>query len=450
MTAPEIEKLVLGAILLEGIDDRVKFLKADHFAFKGHPSIFQAIKYLEAQNQSADLATVAKELSRTNKLEMAGGAYYLATLTERVASSANIETHARILVQEYLKRQTLAVSQSIQRSLEEKKDPFEIINWTQKRFDNLLQDNIERPVKDMQTIHHETVKHLETVIEQVKQGKLTGIPTGFHRLDKITGGWQNSDLIILAARPSMGKTALMVTLAMNAAKAGFPVAVFSLEMSERQITNRMLSSEFCIDLNRIINGNVYPDEMDMVKSNPLKLPMWFDTTSGLHIQEFKNKAGIAVRKHGCKMIVVDYLQLMRGDKKHREQEITEISGTLKGVAKDLDIPVIALSQLSRSVEHDGDKIPKLSHLRESGSIEQDADIVSFLWRPEYYGIDQDASGNSTEGLAKLFIAKNRNGSLALNDYAVILEFEGKYTKFKDYQNEFAKKEPIEVGEDQPF
>jgi len=431
-SAPELEQTVLGAILLEGIDERINFLQPDHFVYKGNSEIFRAIKELEKKKECADIVTVSQLLRKKNKLETVGGAYYISTLSNRIASSANIEYHARILVQEYLKRSALEVGQKIETAVGNKDDAFELIAAAQTNLTNLIENNIQRTTTGLDEVFKESIEHDEKVTEQFNSGQTTGISSGFRGIDQRTGGWQKTDLIILAARPSMGKTALMIAFAMNAAKQGYSVGMFSVEMSALQVAQRMKSIHYHLQLRKFFQGGLLDDEIKMMKDAPLDLPIFVDDTGGLHINQFRNRARVMVRKEGVKLIFVDYLQLMKGDKRQREQEITEISGTLKEIAKELKVPVIALCQLSRAVEQETHKIPKLSHLRESGSIEQDADIVMFLYRPEYYGILEDGNNESTEGAAKLMIAKNRNGALANGDFGIRIHFDKEYTRFKDY------------------
>ncbi|TDK42698.1 replicative DNA helicase [Algoriphagus formosus] len=435
--ATDLEEAVLGALMLEkdALTQVIDILKVESFYKDSHQAIFQAILDLFSESQPIDLLTVTSQLRKNGKLEIAGGAFYITELTSKVSSAANIEFHARIITEQAIKRELIRISSEIQKNaFEETTDVFELLDEMEQSLFEISEKNIRKNYADMRSIMREAIAEMEAKKDQ-KDG-LTGVPSGFTDLDRVTSGWQKSDLVIIAARPAMGKTAFVLSVLRNAAvDHERPVAIFSLEMSSVQLVNRLISSEAELDSEKIKKGSLLEHEWAQLVHKTAKLSkasLFVDDTPALSILELRAKARKLKAQHNIQMIVIDYLQLMSGDTKgggggNREQEIASISRALKKIAKELEIPVIALSQLSRAVEtRGGDKRPQLSDLRESGAIEQDADMVMFLYRPEYYGITED-EGMSTQGVGEVIIAKHRNGSLG----TVKLRFIGKYTKFTD-------------------
>lgn len=439
--ATDLEEAVLGALMLEkdALTAVVDILKSESFYKESHKVIFSAILDLFSDSQPIDLLTVTNQLRKKGQLEMAGGAFFITELTSRVSSAANIEYHARIVTEQSMKRDIISIASEVQReAFEDTTDVFELLDKMEQSLFQISEKNIRKNYADMRSILKEAIMELESKKGQ-KDG-LTGVPSGFTALDRVTSGWQKSDLVIIAARPAMGKTAFVLSVLRNAAvDHNRPVAIFSLEMSSIQLVNRLISSEAELDSEKIKKGNLAEYEWEQLvhKTGRLsKAPLFVDDTPALSILELRAKCRKLKAQHDIQLIVVDYLQLMSGDNKNggqggnREQEIASISRALKKIAKELSVPVIALSQLSRAVEtRGGDKRPQLSDLRESGAIEQDADMVMFLYRPEYYGITEDEDGNSTAGVGEVIIAKHRNGSLD----TVKLRFIGKYTKFTDLE-----------------
>lgn len=459
--AVELEEAVLGALMLEkdALTNVIDILKVESFYKDSHKSIFQAILDLFTESQPIDLLTVTSQLRKNGALEIAGGAFYVTELTSKVASAANIEYHARIITEQSIKRELIKISGEIQKeAFEDTTDVFELLDKMEQSLFEISEKNIRKNYSDMRSIMREAIIELEARKNQ-KDG-LTGVPSGFTALDRVTSGWQKSDLVIIAARPAMGKTAFVLSVLRNAAvDHNRPVAIFSLEMSSVQLVNRLISSEAELDSEKIKKGSLADHEWAQLVHKTAKLskaPLFVDDTPALSILELRAKCRKLKAQHDIQMVVVDYLQLMSGDSKsggqggNREQEIASISRALKKIAKELAIPVIALSQLSRAVEtRGGDKRPQLSDLRESGAIEQDADMVMFLYRPEYYGITEDEGGASTAGVGEVIIAKHRNGSLE----NVKLRFIGKYTKFTDLDGGmggYSPNQSVEVGYSHKF
>jgi len=438
--ALELEEAVLGALMLEkdALTSVIDILKPQSFYKDAHQRIFSGILALFDKSEPIDILTVTQQLREQGELEMVGGPYYIMNLTTRINSAANIEFHARIITENSIKRELISISSEIlTRAYEDTTDVFELLDSTEKHLFEVSESNIRKNFDDMRSLMHKAIKELEEKKNQ-KDG-LTGVPSGFTALDRVTSGWQPSDLIILAARPAMGKTAFVVSAMRNAA-VDFrkPVAIFSLEMSSLQLVNRLISAEAELEGEKLKKGNLADYEWAQLNHKITKLseaPIFIDDTPGLSIRELRTKCRRLKAQHDIQMIIIDYLQLMSGNSDgnkgfggNREQEIASISRALKMLAKELSVPVIALSQLSRAVEtRGGDKKPQLSDLRESGSIEQDADMVCFLYRPEYYGITEDEMGNPTQGVGEVIIAKHRNGSIG----SVALKFIGKFTKFGD-------------------
>ena len=442
--ALDLEEAVLGGLMLEkdALSAVIDILKPEVFYKDSHQKIFEAIQTLFQKSSPVDILTVTAQLRQQGNLELIGGAYYITELTNRVASAANIEYHARIISQKFIQRELIKIStEIISNAYEDTTDIFDLLDHAEKNLFEIAQNNLRRDSRKMDDILRESLDTLEKLKDKVDG--LTGVPSGFTALDKITSGWQPSDLVIIAARPAMGKTAFVLSCARNAAvQFNKPVVVFSLEMSSLQLTNRLISGETEIEQEKIRKGNLAEWEWQQLHSKIGKLteaPLFIDDTPALNIFEFRAKCRRLKAQYDIQMIIVDYLQLMhgKGDGKNgnREQEIGSISRALKSVAKELNVPVIALSQLSRAVENrpGGSKRPMLSDLRESGSIEQDADMVLFLYRPEYYGLEEDEQGRSNIGIGEVIIAKHRNGETG----TVPLRFVGKYVKFVDLEDDYS-------------
>lgn len=436
--AIELEEAVLGALMLErnALTEVIEILQPEAFYKEAHQAIYRAILALFNKSEPVDLLTVVNQLRSQGELELAGGAAYITFLTTKVNSAANIVYHARIIAEQYMKREMISIAgRVLQEAFEDTTDVFELIDKTENAIFSLAEINIRRNYQDMRSIMGNALRELEA--KKSHKDGLTGVPSGFTALDRITSGWQKSDLIILAARPGMGKTAFVLSALRNAAvDFGKPVAIFSLEMSSVQLVNRLISAEAELESQKLKTGRLADYEWEQIVHKTARLsaaPIFIDDTPALTVLELRAKARRLKSQHDIQLLIIDYLQLMSGENGknasgNREQEIASISRALKQLAKELDIPVIALSQLSRAVEtRGGDKRPQLSDLRESGAIEQDADMVIFLYRPEYYGITEDADGRPTKDLGEVIIAKNRNGSLE----SIWLKFVGRYTKFTD-------------------
>ncbi len=438
----DLEEAVLGAMMIDkkGVDEVIDILQPDAFYKDAHKYIFEAIVTLFNDSQPIDLLTVSAQLKKMAKLDLAGGDFYLIQLTQKISSSAHIEFHSRIILQKFIQRSLIKISSEIiEDSYDETTDVFDLLDKAESKLYEVTQGNIKRSSETAQSLVIQAKKRIEEIAG--KEG-LSGIATGFDKLDEVTSGWQPSDLIIIAARPGMGKTAFVLSMARNIAISfNHAVAVFSLEMSSVQLITRLISSETGLSSEKLRTGKLEKHEWEQlsVKVKDLeKAPLFIDDTPSLSIFDLRAKARRLKSQHDIKIIIVDYLQLMTaggGGKGggNREQEISTISRNLKALAKELDVPVIALSQLSRAVETRGaSKRPLLSDLRESGAIEQDADIVSFIYRPEYYKIDEwdDDEHTPTQGQAEFIIAKHRNGGLE----NIRLKFIGQYGKFDNLED----------------
>jgi len=436
--AIDLEEAVLGAMMLEsdctmtGLD----ILKADCFYNESNKKIFLAIAEISNNNEKVDILTVKDTLVKNQQLDEIGGPYYLSQLTTKVASGAHIEYHARIVYQKYIQREMIRVSSEIQRrAYEQGEDVDDLLEFSQNEFFVLSEGSMRREAQLLRIVIDETIEQIQAA--GAKDDSLSGVPSGFTSLDRITSGWQPSDLVIIAARPSMGKTAFVLSMARNmAVEHNVGVAIFSLEMASVQLAKRLLVSETELASEKIRNGRLAEYEWEQLHSKSsrlIKAPIYIDETPAISISELRAKSRRLVAQNNVKLIVVDYLQLMSGptdSKGSREQEVSTISRSLKAMAKDLNVPVIALSQLNRSVEsRAGDKRPQLSDLRESGAIEQDADIVIFIHRPERYGIEEK-DGVNLKGLAQIIIAKHRNGAVTDVD----LRFIEKFAKFTDWDD----------------
>mgnify|MGYP002136997957 CR=1 FL=1 len=416
--ALDLEEAVLGAMMIDkkGVDEVIDILQADAFYKDAHKHIFEAIFQLFTDSQPIDLLTVSAQLKKNGKLELAGGDFYLIQLTQKISSSAHIEFHSRIILQKYIQRSLIKISSEIiEDSYDESTDVFDLLDKAESKLYEVTQGNIKRSSETAQSLVIQAKKRIEEIAN--KEG-LSGIPTGFEKLDKVTSGWQPSDLIIIAARPGMGKTAFVLSMARNMAiDFKQPVALFSLEMSSVQLITRLISSETGLSSEKLRTGKLEKHEWEQLSTKVKdleKAPLYIDDTPSLSIFDLRAKARRLSSQHGIKLIIVDYLQLLTaggGGKGggNREQEISQISRGLKSLAKELEIPIIALSQLSRQVENrpGGSKRPQLSDLRESGAIEQDADMVMFIYRPEYYGLEVDEEQQPTKGRGELIIAKNK-------------------------------------------
>lgn len=434
--AVDLEEAVLGALMLEknALTLVIDILRPVVFYKEAHIIIYEAIRNLFSKSEPIDLLTVVNELKNMGKLDLVGGAYYIAQLTSRIASSANIEFHAKILLQKYIQRELIRTStETINDAFDDTNDVFDLLDRAEKNLFDINESNFKRESFDMTSL-------VRTVIDTVSNARehtdhISGIPTGFSKLDALTGGWQRSDLIVVAARPGMGKTALILSMARNMAvdfkKA---IAIFSLEMSSAQLVMRLMSGEARIPAEKLRKGSL--DDRDWTqftaRANTLvTAPLYIDDTPSLSVFELRAKCRRLKEQYNIECIMIDYIQLMTAGpdlRGNREQEISTISRSLKSLAKELNVPVIVLSQLNRGVEtRGGTKRPMLSDLRESGAIEQDADIVGFIYRPEYYKIEQFEDGSDTQGLGEFMIAKHRNGALE----NVRLRFEAQFAQFLD-------------------
>lgn len=441
--AIDLEEAVLGAMMIDkkGIDDVIDILHSDAFYEIRHQEIYAAIYELFQNSQPIDLLTVSSLLKKKGKLDLAGGDFYLIRLTQKVASSAHIEFHARIILQKYIQRKLISISSEIiESSYDETTDVFDLLDSAEAKLFEVTQGNLKKSSEDAGSLVKQALKKIQEIGN--KEG-MSGLASGFTKLDALTSGWQPSDLIIIAARPGMGKTAFVISMAKNMAiDFNHGVAVFSLEMSSVQLITRMISSETGLPSEKLRKGNLALHDWELLNYKVKSLsdaPIYIDDTPSLSIFDLRAKARRLVSQHGVKIIIIDYLQLMTAGGNNnkgpgnREQEISSISRNLKALAKELEVPVIALSQLSRAVEtrSTGSKRPLLSDLRESGAIEQDADIVSFIYRPEYYGMTEwdDDERSPCEGQGEFIVAKHRNGGLD----NIRLKFTGHLAKFSDLE-----------------
>ncbi len=440
--AIDLEEAVLGAMMTDkkGIDDVIDILHPEAFYDKRHQEIYAAIYALFQNSEPIDLLTVSNQLRKDAKLDIAGGDFYIIGLTQKVASSAHIEFHSRIILQKYIQRRLISISSEIiENAYDETTDVFDLLDDAEGKLFEVTQGNLKKGAEVAESLVQQAINKIQEISN--KEG-MSGLATGFTKLDALTSGWQPSDLIIIAARPGMGKTAFVISMAKNMAiDFNEPVALFSLEMSSVQLITRMISSETGLTSEKLRKGNLEPHEWEQLNVKVKKLsdaPIFIDDTPALSIFDLRAKARRLVSQHGVRILIIDYLQLMTagGSGGNREQEISTISRNLKALAKELNIPVIALSQLSRAVEtRGGSKRPLLSDLRESGAIEQDADIVSFIFRPEYYGMTEwdDDDHSPCEGQGEFIVAKHRNGGLD----NIRLKFTGHLAKFSDLEESFS-------------
>ncbi len=438
--AVDVEQAVLGAMMLDknAVTDTIDILSQESFYDPKHQYIFGAIRDLFGTSNPIDLLTVTQRLKEKGELEAAGNVVYISTLTQRVASSAHVEYHARIIAQKYIQREIIRMcSETLRDAYDETIDVFELLTKAEGQLFGIAENNMKKSIALMQHVVNEAIREIE-VASQNSDG-LSGVPTGFRGLDAITSGWQRSDMIVLAARPAMGKTAFVLSMARNTAvDYNMGVAIFSLEMSNVQLVKRLIASESRISAEKLRKGQLADHEFHQLHARVEKLakaPIFIDDTPGISVFDLRAKCRRLKMQYDIQMVIIDYLQLMTagGGKGtgNREQEISTISRSIKEIAKELNVPIIALSQLSRSVEtRGGDKRPVLSDLRESGAIEQDADIVGFLYRPEYYGLTEAEDGSSNKGVGEVIIAKHRNGALD----TVRMRFVGQFARFENLED----------------
>ena len=462
--AVDLEEVVLGAMMIDkkGVDEVIDILQPEAFYKESHQLIFNAIISLFEKQEPIDIKTVSFQLKKDGNLNSVGGDYYLIELSQKVSSSAHIEFHSRIILQKFIQRKLISISNDIiEDSYDETSDVFDLLDKAESKIYDISQRNLKKNTQSAEDLVLAAKKKIEEISK--KEG-LSGIASGFGEIDRLTSGWQPSDLIIVAARPGMGKTAFTLSMARNiTVENNIPVAFFSLEMSAIQLITRLISSETGLNSEKLRTGKLEKFEWELLNvkvTNLENAPLYIDDTPSLSIFELRAKARRLSSQYGIKLIVVDYLQLMTlGSSQksgNREQEISTISRNLKALAKELDIPIIALSQLSRAVElRGGTKRPILSDLRESGAIEQDADIVSFLYRPEYYKIDEwdDEERSPALGQAEFIVAKHRNGGLSSIKLKFINSL-GKFENLSAFENPFEYQSKInsdkKVNPDQAF
>ena len=451
--AIEFEEAVLGALMIEKDAYSLvsEILKPQSFYEIKHQKIYQAIQNLSIAQNPVDIITVTEELRKQGDLELVGGPFYITQLSSKVVSSANIEYHARIIAQKHLARELISYTSRIQtRAFDETIDVDDLMQDAEGELFEISQQNMKKDYTQINPVIDNAFELLRKAA--ARTDGLSGLETGFTQLDKITSGWQNSDLIIIAARPAMGKTAFVLSMAKNiTVNYHQPVAIFSLEMANVQLVNRLISNVCEIPSEKLKSGQLAQYEwsqLDIKVKELYDAPLYLDDTPSLSIFELRTKARRLVREHGIKLIIIDYLQLMNANgtkTSNRQEEISTISRSLKGLAKELNIPIIALSQLNRNNESregiDG-KRPQLSDLRESGAIEQDADIVCFIHRPEYYKIYEDENKNDMRGMAEFIIAKHRNGAVG----HILLRFRGEYIKFTNRDDDAYMPSPSQGGE----
>lgn len=442
--AKDLEETVLGAILLEKTAlDKVDFLTAEMFYDINHFTVFTAIKELQRANSAVDIVTLCSQLSKGDRLKTIGGAYFVSQLTSRVVSDSNLVFHARIIHQLYIKRKLITISDQMMRKCQEGQDVFDLIDWNNREIANLINavEGGNLP-QNIYQIGLEVISDTENNVENKLSGNQNGVPIRLTKLKEQLGAWQSGELIVLAARPGMGKTSAALDFCYYPALLGTPTAFFSLEMPSKQLTARILSLESSVSSKDMKRGELDNTELVRLKNglNKLKnIPMYIDDSYSMTISKLRSKAVLMKNQYDIKLIVLDYLQLMAGDSKgNREQEISQITRGLKSLSKELELPIIALSQLSRAVDSRDDKMPVLSDLRESGSIEQDADIVMFLVRPDYYLLSsyeycgEVVQGEEIKTLLIANIAKHRNGDTGQLRFM----WHGKTTSIHDYNTSF--------------
>lgn len=434
----DIEEVVLGALMLEkdAYMNVCDILTPDAFYDPVNAKIYSAICTLGFNQRPIDMMTVTEQLRKDGVLDKVGGAVHITELTARVYSAANVEFHAKIIAQKFLARRLIKFASQIEEdAFDETNDVDDLLQAAEGQLFEISQTHLKREVTQIDPVINLAIEQIQAAANT--QSGLSGLQTGYHALDKMTSGWQNSDLIIIAARPAMGKTAFVLSMAKNmSVDFSIPIAIFTLEMANVQLVKRLLSNVADLEGEKIKAGNLTPEEWDRLNNRlrgVFSAPLYLDETPGLSITELRTKARRLVREHGVKMIMIDYLQLMNATGMKfgsREQEVSTISRSLKALAKELNIPIIALSQLNRSTETREDKRPVLSDLRESGAIEQDADMVCFIHRPEYYTRSAtDENNNDIRGKAELIIAKHRSGAVGTVD----LRFVSKFARFENWE-----------------
>lgn len=443
--APDVEQAVLGAILIDpdAFFKAIDLINDDCFYRPAHKIIMATITQMVERNEAIDLVTVSEELRRRDQLETVGGAAYIAGLTAQISTSANIEYHSRIVLEKYILRRIIGIGSELSTAaFDEEDDAFDLLDKAEQELFKISAERLRKSAVPINDLLHKAINRLQQI--QESSDGISGIPTGFVELDRMTGGFQKSDLIIIAARPSMGKTAFAMSIAQNTAlKFKKAVLVFSLEMSGVSLIERMLFSTARVDAQRARTGRL--NDADWIKvvkaAGELdKAAVYIDDTPGLTVMEIRAKARRLKYEKNIDMIVVDYLQFVHGPKNSasREQEISSISRALKNLAKELDVPVVALAQLSRQVETRSPKRPILSDLRESGAIEQDADVVMFIYRPEYYGDKEVDGGGDVEGAAEIIIGKQRNGATG----TVVLQFVKQFAAFENRFIDYGDRPPL--------
>lgn len=447
----DLEEAVLGALMLEKDAYTIvcDILKPESFYEPANQKVYEAIQQLGAAQQPIDMLTVTERLRLNGSLDEVGGPVFISELTSKVASGAHVEYHARIVAQKYLARELISFASQIEsKAFDESNDVDDLLQEAEGKLFEISQRNVKKDVTQIDPVISQAIQQIELAANRTSG--LSGLESGYHDLDKLTSGWQRSDLIIIAARPAMGKTAFVLSMAKNMAISyNIPVAIFSLEMSNLQLVNRLISNTCELESEKIKSGRLTQMEWDQLMSRIKHLysaPLYIDDTPSLSVFELRTKARRLVREHNVQFIIIDYLQLMNASGMKfgsREQEVSMISRNLKQLAKELNIPIVALSQLNRSVESRTDgKRPQLSDLRESGAIEQDADIVCFIHRPEYYlRSDTDANGNDIRGLAEFIVAKHRSGSV--DD--IKLRFKAKYARFENWGEDAMMTQQATVG-----
>ena len=448
--ATDLEKAVIGTILVSPnqITEIISILTPDCFYKEAHQKIFQTIISLYDRNYPCDLLSVTEELRVNNQLEAIGGVLFITKLTSEIITSANLEYYAHIIKQKAIARNIITTAyKMVSMAYDESNDIADVIDVFSKEMD-VINSSMVKSGRGIDKVLSDVLKEADKRQKQAKEGKVSGIPTGIKKLDKITGGWQPAHLIILASRPSVGKTALMLHIAKSAAMSGVPVCIYSLEMSDISLGNRLLLSVSNIEPYRFQHGYINDNEwQDLEKSANImwNLPITVDDNSTVSMRYIKSHAQLMQKRGKCGIIFIDYLQLIDTvtDKKNRnrEQEIAQASRQAKIIAKELNVPVILLSQLSRECEKRADKTPMLSDLRESGAIEQDADIVQFIYRPAYYNIKEyevEKQTVSTYGLGILIVDKNRNGATG----AIPFRHNPSMTKITDYSTDINEFETV--------
>jgi replicative DNA helicase len=448
--AVDLEEAVLGGVMIEkdAIIAVMDILSPDSFYKDAHRKIFQVVLDLSNELQPIDILTVTEELRKRGELEEIGGPFYITQLTSKVASAAHIEYHARIVSQKHIQRELIRVASEItNKAYDDTVDVDDLIDFSESSLFQVAEGNIKKESSGIKSLIQEAITQIEEAAK--KDDGLSGVPSGFSDLDRVTSGWQRSDLVIVAARPSMGKTAFVLSMTRNmAVDHNMGVAIFSLEMSSVQLVNRLISSETQLGSEKIRSGKLEPYEWEQLEhriKGLVEAPIFIDDTPGMSSFEMRAKCRRLKSQYDVKIVIIDYLQLMTGPPEtrgNREQEVSMISRALKGIAKELNVPVIALSQLNRSVEmRSGDKRPQLSDLRESGAIEQDADMVLFIHRPEKYGLMEFGDGTPAAGMGELILSKHRNGALA----DVKVRFREELAKFEDLEEDVLGLMPPEEG-----